>query len=616
MIRVIRLLLPPCLWLLAGAAVAAPNAPGASPAAAGAAAPKVLRLVLGGSENGFDPPQISDTVSAALVASIFDAPLAYDYLARPVRLKPRTAAALPEVHDNHTRFVFRLRPGVHFADDPVFAVRARELTAQDYVYSVKRYYDPAVRSPTLFHFENAGLIGLSELRREAIAQKKRFDYDTEVAGIRALDRYSFEVRTSRPAPRLPFVFATPAITGAVAREVIEAAGDRTMERPVGTGPYRLVQWKRRSRIVLERNPRHDSVFDEVPAAGDRSGQALAARLRGKRLPFIDRIEFSVVEEAQPRWLAFLNGEVDLVAVPAEFANIAAPGGQIAPNLARAGMRLHRAVQPTTWYTYFGMEHPVLGGHTPDRVALRRALALAYNVPREVDLVRKGLATPAQSVLPPGVSGFDPGLKSEMSDHDPARARALLELYGYVDRDGDGWRDLPDGQPLLLEFTTQPDQLARALQEVWQKSMAAVGVRMVFRTGTWQENIKASRAGKLMMWGTGWSAAVPDGGYFLDVLYGPNKGMSNHALFDLPAFNALYEQQRALPDGPEREALIAQALRLSVAYMPIKATGWVINSWVSHPHVSGYVPHPFIRDYWRFLDVGPVRPAEARAETEP
>jgi ABC-type transport system substrate-binding protein len=107
-----------------------------------------------------------------------------------------------------------------------------------------------------------------------------------------------------------------------------------------------------------------------------------------------------------------------------------------------------------------------------------------------------------------------------------------------------------------------------------------------------------------MWGTGWSAALPDGGYFLDVLYGPNKGQSNHARFDLPAFNALHERQRVLPDGAERDAVIAEALRLTLAYMPLKATGWVVFAWLGHAHVAGFVSHPFIRDYWRYMTLEP------------
>ena len=153
-----RRFLPAFVLSLAAGTAALAAQPG--PAAGGAVAPSVLRLALSGSENGFDPAQVSDTISAALVSSIFDAPLTYDLFAQPAKLKPRTAEALPEVNADYTRFVFRIRKGIYFSDDPAFGGKKRELTAADYVYSVKRYYDPATRSPTLFHFENAGLIGL------------------------------------------------------------------------------------------------------------------------------------------------------------------------------------------------------------------------------------------------------------------------------------------------------------------------------------------------------------------------------------------------------------------------------------------------------------------------
>ncbi len=574
--------------------------------AAAGTEPKVLRVAFAGSESGFDPAQISDVVSAAIVGSLFDAPLTYDYLARPARLKPNTAAALPEVNEDHTRFTFRLRPGIYFSDDPAFKGQPRELVAADYVYSIKRYYDPKTRSPALFHYQNAGLLGLGELRQKAIDGKTPFSYDTEVEGLRAIDRYTFELRVARPAPRLPYVLATPALAGAVAREVIEADPDRSMQRPVGTGPFKLAAWTRSSRIVLDRNPAHrHSVHDEQPQPDDALGQAIAQRLRGRALPLLDRVEVAIIEEAQPRWLAFLGGELDLLSVPPEFIALAAPNNHLAPNLAKRGVQMRQVVNPTTRHVYFGMESPVVGGYTPERVALRRALGLAYNMPREIDLVRHNQLLQAQSVMPPMVSGYDAGLRSEMSAYDPARAKALLDLYGYTDKNGDGWRDQPDGSPLVLLMTTEPSQLARQMQGLWKKSMDAIGVKIEFRVATWPENIKASRAGKLMMWTTGWSAAIPDGSYFMDLMYGPNKGQSNASRFDLPAFNAVHERQRMLPDGPERDALIQQGLKIGIAYMPYKASGHDINTWLMQGRVVGYVPHPFMRDFWRYVDLEPA-----------
>ena len=573
-----------------------------------ATTPKVLRLALAGRENNFDPAQVSDVVSAALMGSLFDPLLTYDHLARPAKLKPNTAVALPEVNEDHTRFVLRIKPGIYFSDHPVFKGQKRELVAEDYVYSIKRYYDPATRSPTLFHYENAGLLGLPALRKRAIDEKKPFDYDTPVDGIRALDRYTLELRTARPAPRLPLVLANAAVSGALAREVVEIDPKTIGERPVGTGMFRLAEWKRGARIVLAKNPMHQhSVYEAEPNAGDAAGQALAAKFKGRQLPQLDRVEITFVEEAQPRWLSFLNHQIDMVQLPNEFVTLAAPNGTVAPHLAKQGIALHREVATSTFYTYFNMDHPVTGGYTPEKVALRRALALSYDAQREIDLVRRGQGLPPQSILPPGLPGYDAQLKSEMSTHSIARAKALLDLYGYVDKNGDGWRDMPDGKPLVIEHHAETTQLSRELQGLWQKAFSAVGVKSEFRTAQWQENIKASRAGKLMMWNTGWVAALPDASYFIDVMYGPNKGMSNHSRMNLPALNALHEQQRALPDGPERFALVQQALKLGLAYMPMKATAHPINSWLTHAGVEGYVPHPFIRDYWRFMAVEAAAP---------
>ncbi len=596
------------LWV---AGLAAALTTTASAQSAPAAGPKVLRYAFAVAETGFDPAQLSDLYSRTITAGIFEAPLAFDFLARPFVMKPLTAEAMPDISADFTSFTFRIQRGILFADDPAFKgpdgrQTPRELTAQDYVYSIKRHYDPRWKSPNLYLLENARLLGLTELRKKAIEAKTPFPYDAEVEGIRALDRYTFQVRLAEPSPRFHQQLMTDSsVFGAMAREVVEFYGDKIMEHPVGTGAYRLAEWRRSSRIVLERNPSFREVlYDEQPSADDPQGQAIAKLMRGKRLPLIDRIEVAIIEETQPRWLSFLNAQSDfLERLPNEFANVVIPNNKLAPNLVKQGVKMDQApLVDVTLAALFNQENPIVGGYTPDKVALRRAIALAYNSDEEVRLVRKNQAVVAQGAIAPLAFGYDPTIKTEMSDFDVPRAKALLDLYGYVDRDGDGWRDLPSGAPLVLEYATQPDQLSRQLAELWQKSMKAIGLRIVFKSAKWPENLKASRGGKLMMWGVGWLAASPDGDTFLALAYGPNKGQANHSRFDLPAFNELYIRQNKMPDGPERQRVMQEASKLMVAYVPYKISGHRIATDLMQPWVLGYKRNPFIREFWKYLDI--------------
>ncbi|MCU0774212.1 MAG: ABC transporter substrate-binding protein [Ideonella sp.] len=585
-------------WAAAWGTAAAP-----APAAGGV---KRLRYAFPIAETGFDPATISDLYSRTVTAGIFEALLGYEYLARPVRLKPLVAEALPDISSDFRRFTFRLRRGVFFADDPAFGGRRRELTADDFVYAIKRHYDPKSNSPNVYLLENARLLGLSELRKKALADKTPFPYDAPVEGVKALDRYTLQFNLAEPGPRFhQNVLADSSAFGAVAREVVEFYGDKIAAHPVGTGPFRLGEWRRSSRIVLERNPTYREVlYDEQPPADDVEAVAMAARLKGRRLPLVDRVEISIIEETQPRWLAFLNGQLDVLErLPAEYSDIAIPNNQLAPNLARQGITMSRApLVDVTLATLFNMEHPLVGGNAPEKVALRRAIGLAYDTGEEIRLVRRGQAVPAQTPIAPLTFGYDPALKTEMSDHDPERAKALLDLFGYVDRDGDGWREMPDGSPLLLEYASQPDQNSRQLAELWQKNMRAVGLRIRFNIAKWPENLKASRAGRLMMWGVAWSAGAPDGDTFLALGFGPNKGQANHSRFDLAAFNDLYLRQNRLPDGPERQRVMRDAALLMVAYMPYKLSSHRIATDLMHPWVSGYRRNPFVREFYQYVDV--------------
>jgi ABC-type transport system substrate-binding protein len=565
---------------------------------------KVLRLALVSPETTLDPTQTnSDQNTSEILRNILEAPLTYDYLARPARLMPATAEALPEISADGRVFTLRIRPGIRFDDDPAFNGKPRELTAADFVYSIKRFFDPKYNSSDLYVFETLKIPGLAALRERALTDRKKgFDYDTEVEGLRALDRWTLRITLGISNPRFVYTLADASFTGAVAREVVEHYGDEIGAHPVGTGPFRLKQWRRASRLVLERSPTWRGATYSGQPADEPLAREIAASLAGKSLPLVDEVVLDVVEESQPRWLSFLKGDYAYLQLPGAYATLAAPGGELAPYLAKKGIRLQKSLNPDMGMSFFFMEHPLVGGYTPEKVALRRAIGLAFDNDAYIRHVLGGLAIPAQSTIAPFTTGYDPAYKSEMSDFDPARAKALLDLYGYVDRDGDGWREQPDGQPLTLVQATQSDQRSRVSNELWKRCMDAVGLRMTFDVSTWPELLKKSRAGTLMMWGYAWSATSPDGSFFLAIAYGPNKSEANDPRFDLPAFDRLYERSLSLPDGAEREAVMRRAKDLLVAYMPFKAHGHRIILDLVQPGTKHYWRHPFMRDIWRFVDV--------------
>ena len=259
-----------------------------------------------------------------------------------------------------------------------------------------------------------------------------------------------------------------------------------------------------------------------------------------------------------------------------------------------------------------MDDPVVGGYTPAKVALRRAHqpGLRRRARDHGRAPRPGRARRRRR-SPPHTFGYDPSYRSENSDYDPARAKALLDLYGYVDRDGDGWREQPDGSPLAIELSSPPDQVYRLLTEVRKKSLDALGVRLSVRIGNWPEQLKAARAGNFMVWTVGSSASTPDGQGALERDYGPASGGANLARFRLPAFDRLYERMKGLPDGPERQALFTEANNLIVAYAPYKVHVHRIVTDLWQPWLVGYRRPLFWQDFWQYVDVDMAHRPPAR-----
>jgi len=570
---------------------------------------KVLRFAFRTAETGFDPQKIDDRYSVGVCENIFESLLTYDYLARPVKLVPLVAESIPTPEEGGTRYTFRIRPGIYFADDVSFKGQKRELVARDVEYAIKRFRDYRNRSPYAWLFENK-ILGLDELA-DKWKKAGKVDYDTRIPGLEVRDKYTISFKLKDPDYNFLYVLAMPNVVP-VAREAIEYWDADTMGHPVGTGPYVLKEWVRRAKIVLEKNPGHRGYELETRYADTRDEWDRAAMdaLHGKRLPLIDRVEIYPIEDEQPRFLAYLNKEHDILdEMPFAFIHQVLPNGKLAPKLAKEGMHVFRELQPELTYYAFDMNMTAegrpnpIGGYTPDRVALRRAMVLAYDVGGEIEVIRKGQAIPAQTPIAPGVVGYDPDFRSAAQDYDPVKAKALLDMFGYVDRDGDGIREQPDGSPLVIRLKYDAGSAEkRQLAELYVKSLADVGLRMEATAVMFADLLRDKKVSNYMTATSAWIADYPDAQNFLQLLYGPNTGQSNEAEFKLPEYDRLYEKSQGLPDSPERNALYREMNRLLLAYAPWRLGVHRIFNHLQWPWVKGYKKHPILYTNFKYLDI--------------
>ena len=575
---------------------------------------KVVRYAFEVAETSFDPPRISDLYSNIVNTSIFDTPLTYDYLARPVKLKPNTLVSMPEVSADQKTITLRVKPGIYFADDPAFGGKKRELVAEDYVYSMKRLMDPALTATQLGEVEDT-ILGADVYVAKA-RKSGRLDYDEPLEGLKALDRYTWQIKLSKSKYIFIFLLTDCRVSCAVAREVVERYKGDVGAHPVGTGAFKLDAWTRASKITLVANSNYrEEYFDAEPNADDQPGQAILAALKGRRLPMVWRIEISIIEQQQPRWLAFLSGEHDLLwRMGPEFANVAVPNNQLAPNLKKQGIQMAQMPALEVTFSYFNMDDPIIGGYTPDKIALRRAISLGYMTPDEIGIIWKGQAVLANAPYSPGVAGYDPNFRTSANEHNPAKAKALLDLYGYKDIDGDGYRETPDGKPLVLHLNSTPTTRDQLFDELWTRSMDAIGIKVDIRKANWPDLLKESNAGKLMSWFLGNSASIPDADTWLNTYYGPNAGYKgNRSRFKLKAFDELYEKAETLPDSPERTRLYQEMARIVVAYAPVKLNTHRVITDMWYPYLIGFVRPPIQSNtWWKYVDIDLVKQKEFEA----
>lgn len=548
-----------------------------------------------------DPHQYNDEPSFQIIATIFEGLYEWDYLAATPTLAPVTAAGPPQISADGRIWTVHIKPGIYFADDPAFNGRPRELVARDFVYSITRWLDPNLRrggAP-----QSTDLIVGARAVIDAARKSGRLDYDRPIEGLRALDRYTLQLKLTQAN----FPIAQAILNYFVcAREVVEAAHGDIRARPVGTGPYRLREWKRGSRLVLEANPKYRALA--FPPSVDAAHAALEKSMKGRTLPQIGVVDVAFIEEDVTRLLEFERGNLDVVVLRAEVAARLLADDKLKPAYAARGIARHVFTEPYLFEVYFNMADPAIGGMDNVHVALRRAIALGFDRRTLIDVVYAGQALAANQLVPPGVAGHDPKLPPA-PPADPAAANALLDRFGYKARDAQGFRLTPDGKPLTLTLSLRTAAISREIATLWKKNLDAIGLRSDFRMTPFQDVIKELEGGRFQMFWGGYGG-TPFGYPMLWQLDGRQPQTVNVSRFQSPEVERLVDAFFASPDEAGRVAAARRAAEIAAAYVPTLPTIFRQENDFVQPWVRGYSPMRFT-NYWKYLDIDLARQHQAQ-----
>ncbi len=561
--------------------------------AAGAADPnKVLRVALPDVDT-LDPQQATNIPAQRVILAIFEGLYNWDYLHTPAGLMPVTASAPLEVSDDGKTWLVKLTPGIRFTDDPAFHGKPRELVADDYVYSMKRRLDPNLSRGGDTVMTDL-IIGARAVVDSAKRPGAKFDYDRPIEGLRALGRYTLQIKLN--AINYPSVQQFLVAT-AVAREVVEAAGGDIRTHPVGTGPYRLREWKRGSKIVLEANPNYRTL--RFPASGNPADREMERSMRGRTFPQIGVIDISIIEEDTTLLLEFERGALDYVELRAEVGNRLLANDKLKPEYAARGIVRHAYIEPFLFFVDFNMDDAVVGGTRKDRIALRRAIALGLDTQNLVDVVYAGQGQPASQLVPPGVTGHDPGA-SPRALYDPAAARALLDRFGYGNRDADGYRKGPDGKPLTVVLSLRAAAISREMQTLWRRDMDAIGIRIDFHLTPFQDFIKEVIGGKFQLAAAGFGG-IPTGDGILELLDSRQPPFANQSRFKFAEYDQWLDRFLRSPTTPEQIVAARRMTEMARAYMPLLPMIFRRENDFVQPWLLGFRPQVF-STYWQFMDI--------------
>ena len=518
--------------------------------------PDTLRIAVLANPPNLDPVEASDTTSNALIRNICSTLIGLD---DNLALAPDLCEALPELAPDGVTYTFRLRGGVKFHN-------GREMTAEDVKYSLQRLAEPwSKRFWIIDHVK-----GAAEARKKMVDRKMdRGDPQTPIEGIEVLDPRTVRITLSTPQP-LFTLFIAMSNASVVPREEVERLKQRFGRELVGTGKFRLGEWKDNAFVVLER---FDGYFGPRPS--------------------LRKVVYSIMPEEDTGFQGYLAGEQDIVQCPTGKVRMVRESNLSAELVINPllDVRFH-GLNMERWFRGPGGEVIPLGANPekgPDPVTLtpeqadrarkvRQAMNFAVDRQFLCDVLLEGRAVPAKGIIPPKMDAYDPTLVGY--GYDPAKARALLAEAGHPG--GEGLPVLP------LHFNNQgPNALiAQALQGMLRE----VGVRTELNMMDWGAYQDFIDRGKATIFRLAWVADYPDPENFLYVLFHSSmKGREgNNARYQVAANDRRLEEARSCLDDARRKSLWRSAEKAIVDDAPWLFLYHSATALMVKPHVKGLV----------------------------
>jgi len=519
---------------------------------------KVLNRYVVAKIQPFEPADMTDLYTSQIYGDIAEALFSYEYLTDTYVLKPEVALAMPEVSADGLTYTIKLRDDAYYYD-PLKEVfpkgKGRAANAHDFVLSIKRLADPANESGGWWLYEGY-IKGLDEWAAAGA------DYSAVVEGFKALDDYTIQLTLTKPYPQILYTLAMP-FTYPVPQELLDTYGDEFANYPVGTGAYYYDHLESipDNKYVLQNNPVwRGQNFPTAASAGKavsaKLGADTMAEYEGKALPFCNTVVWNVIEESSVQWLKFLNGELDISGIPKDNFADTIINNVLTDEMKAKGITLD--INPTldVTYTFFNMENPILGANEK----LRQAMAMAYNHEKALEIFYNFRGENAQTLIPPGLGGYDPDYRNPYATYNLEKAKALLAEAGY-----------PGGEGLPVfkyQMYSTKSATHRQMVEFFIENMKAIGIEVEAVAGDWPTFLERIDSHEVEIGGIAWGADYPDAQNFLQLNYGPNKAPGpNAANYDNPRFNELYEKGAFMQQSAERDALYAEAAQLAAEEVP-------------------------------------------------